>query len=274
MSAVGDDPPPVEVPLVGGDVNIGENVVVRVGDTVRRPVGPHTAYVHALLGYFERVGFEGAPRVLGFDEHGREVLSYVEGAPALEPLTGDDESLSALGALIRRMHDAQAGFEAPPDWHDEPLDPPPGVTRGNEVVCHNDVFPPNVILRDGLPAALVDWDFAGPAPRLYDVASAANFWVPLRPDGQAERWGLAGLPRGFRLRLLCDAYGLAASDRRELLEVVAHRNRMGYEIHRRNGGELRLPGWRDMWDRGSGDVILERSAWFEAHRAELQRSLA
>ena len=274
MSAVGDDPPPVEVPLVGGDVNIGENVVVRVGDTVRRSVGPHTAYVHALLRHFERVGFEGAPRVLGFDEHGREVLSYVEGAPALEPLTGDDESLSALGALIRRMHDAQAGFEAPPDWHDEPLDPPPGVTRGNEVVCHNDVFPPNVILRDGLPAALVDWDFAGPAPRLYDVASAANFWVPLRPDGQAERWGLAGLPRGFRLRLLCDAYGLAASDRRELLDVVAHRNRMGYEIHRRNGGELRLPGWKEMWDRGSGDVILERSAWFEANRSDLQRSLA
>ena len=49
---------------------------------------------------------------------------------------------------------------------------------------------------------------------------------------------------------------------------------MGYEIHRRNGGELRLPGWKEMWDAGSGDVILERSAWFEAHRAELQRSLA
>ena len=49
---------------------------------------------------------------------------------------------------------------------------------------------------------------------------------------------------------------------------------MGYELHRRNGGELRLPGWKEMWDRGSGNVILERSAWFEANRAELQRSLA
>ena len=39
------------------------------------------------------------------------------------------------------MHDAQAGFEAPPDWHEEPLDPPAGVTRGGEVVCHNDSFP-------------------------------------------------------------------------------------------------------------------------------------
>jgi hypothetical protein len=29
-----------------------------------------------------------------------------------------------------------------------------------------------------------------------------------------------------------------------------------------------------MWDAGSGLEILKRSAWFEAHRAELQRSLA
>ena len=263
-----------EVPLVGGDVNVGENVVVRVGDTVRRPVGPHTGYVHALLRHFEQIGFEGAPRVLGFDERGREVLTYVEGEPALEPLSRDDETLHALATLIRRMHDAQACFEPPPDWHEQPLDPPPAVTRGGEVVCHHDIFPPNVILRDGLPVALVDWDFAGPASRLYDVASAANFWVPLRPDVQADRWDLAGLPRGARLRLLCDAYGLAASERGELLDVVADRNRMGYEIHRRNGGELRLPGWKDMWDSGSGNVILERSAWFEANRADLQRSLA
>ena len=59
-----------------------------------------------------------------------------------------------------------------------------------------------------------------------------------------------------------------------LLDVVEHRNRMGYEIHRVYGGERRLPGWREMWDAGSGDEILERSAWFEAHRADLQRSLA
>ena len=70
-----------ETALVGGDVNVGENVVVRVGDTVRRPVGPHTAAVDALLRHFEAVGFDGAPRALGLDERGREVLSFVEGEP-------------------------------------------------------------------------------------------------------------------------------------------------------------------------------------------------
>jgi hypothetical protein len=33
-----------EIPLAGGDVTEG---VVRVGDTVRRPVGPHSPLVHA-----------------------------------------------------------------------------------------------------------------------------------------------------------------------------------------------------------------------------------
>jgi hypothetical protein len=270
----GGEPELQETALVGGDVNVGENVVVRVGDTVRRPVGPHTAYAHALLQHFEEVGFDGAPRVLGFDGKGREVLSFVEGEPALAPLPPGDEVLAALGAFLRQMHDAQEGFDPPPDWHEHPLDLPPSAAGLPQVVCHHDVFPPNVILLDGWPAALVDWDFAGPAPRLYDVASAANHWVALRPDEQAQRWGLAGLPRGDRLRVLCDGYGLDATSREILLDVVAHRNRIGYELHRRNGGELRLPGWKEMWDAGSGDEILRRGAWFEANREDLRRSLA
>jgi aminoglycoside phosphotransferase (APT) family kinase protein len=255
-----------DVPLEGGDVNVGENVVVRVGDTVRRPVGPHTPAVHALLCHFERVGFDGAPRVHGIDDHGREILSFVEGEAALAPVPADDETLAALGRLLRRMHDAQAGLVLPRDarWHDGPLRPPPGP-----LVCHNDLFPPNVILRDGAPVALIDWDLAAPAPLLYDIASAANFWVPLAHDARAERWGLVTDRHGERLRLLCDAYGVNAEQRRELLDVVAHRNEMGYEIHARWGGAERRPGWREMWDRGSGDEILARTAWFEGHRGEL-----
>lgn len=43
-----------EIPLAGGDVTEG---VVRVGDTVRRPVGPHSPLVHALLTHLASVGF-------------------------------------------------------------------------------------------------------------------------------------------------------------------------------------------------------------------------
>ena len=99
-----------EIPLVGGDLNIGENAVVRVEDTVRRPLSDRAEAVHGLLLHFESVGFGGAPRYLGVDERGREVLSYVEGEPALNPVPPDDAVVSGLGRLLRRMHDAQAGF--------------------------------------------------------------------------------------------------------------------------------------------------------------------
>jgi hypothetical protein len=53
--------------------------IVRVGDTVHRPVQPWTPATHELLRHLEAVGFRYAPRVLGFDEHGREILSYIPG---------------------------------------------------------------------------------------------------------------------------------------------------------------------------------------------------
>ena len=53
-----------EIPLADGSMT----TVVRVGDTVRRPVGRWTPAVHSLLRHLEAVGFEGAPRVLGFDD--------------------------------------------------------------------------------------------------------------------------------------------------------------------------------------------------------------
>jgi aminoglycoside phosphotransferase (APT) family kinase protein len=136
------------------------------------------------------------------------------------------------------------------------------------VICHNDLFPPNIIFRNVWPVALIDWDLAAPGPRLYDVASAANFWAPLTHEEGAAAFGLTNDRAGERLRLLCDGYGLEASQRERLLDVVAHRNRMGYEIHRLWGGVERRPGWAEMWDRGS-DEILARATWFEAHRGDL-----
>lgn len=255
-----------EIPLEGGDVNVGENVVVRVGDTVRRPLSDRVDAVHALLHHFEAVGFDGAPRVLGIDDRGREILSFVEGEPALRPVAPGDGVLHDLGRLLRRMHDAQEGFVLPDGvrWPSGPVAVPPDA-----VVCHNDLFWPNVIFREGRPAALIDWDLAMPAPRLYDLASGANFWAPLRPDDQAAAWGLPAQRRGERLRLLCDGYGLGREDRAAVLDAVAHLNELGYETHRHLGAVERRPGWREMWDAGSGNEILARRAWFEGHRGDL-----
>jgi hypothetical protein len=64
-----------EIPLDGGS----HSRVVRVGQTVRRVSRPWSPAVHDLLRHLDREGFAGAPRALGFDDQGREVLTYIEG---------------------------------------------------------------------------------------------------------------------------------------------------------------------------------------------------
>ena len=167
-----------------------------------------------------------------------------------------------LARLIRRMHDAQAGFSHPGPWFR------PG--RG-PVVCFVDYFPPNVIFRDGLPVALIDWDLAAPGERTADVTALALWWAPLRPDAEALKYGFPTDRRGERLRAICDTYGL--EERGDLIECAIAQRRGGYELHRTLGGEQRLPGWREMWDRGSGETSLAGIRWLEENREELERWL-
>jgi hypothetical protein len=240
-----------EIPLAGGDVN----PVVRVGDTVRRPRGP--AAVRALLEWYERVGFDGAPRFVGFDEQGREVLSYVEGEPAFAPVPHGDEIVLAIGALLRRAHDAQKGFVPPvADW-DRHV---PGPDAGDEVIGHCDLFWTNVIFRDGLPAALIDWELAAPTTRVLDVGLAATYWAGLRIDDTLREWGLPLDRRGERLRLLCDGYGLDVTGRASLLDELLAQRR----------GRLERGDWRF----SPRAVAEENLRWLEEHREPLARFLA
>jgi hypothetical protein len=67
---------------------------------------------------------------LGIDEQGREVLTSIPGQDGRHALQGLP-ALAAVGQLIRRFHDAVAGFRPPPDsvWQSacppEPLGGPP-----------------------------------------------------------------------------------------------------------------------------------------------------
>jgi aminoglycoside phosphotransferase (APT) family kinase protein len=212
--------------------------------------------VRALLKWYERVGFDGAPRFLGFDDQGREVLSFVEGEPAFAPVPYSDDIVVAIGRLLRRAHDAQEGF-APPvsDWDDHV--PGPGV---GEVIGHCDLFWTNVIFREGLPFALIDWELAAPATRVLDVGLAATYWGGVRVDWQLREWGLPLDRRRERLRLLCDGYGFDAAERARLLdELVAQRR-----------GRLERGDWRV----ASRSVIDENLLWLEEHQEGLARFLA
>jgi thiamine kinase-like enzyme len=220
------------------------------------------------LRHFEQVGFGGAPRFLGIDEEGREILSFVEGEPALAPVPAEDDVVAEIGRLLRGLHDAQVDFVPTVNagWQLLPGEP----ASAGEVICHNDLFWPNVIFRSGRPVALIDWDLAAPGLRLQDVGLAAGYWVPLRTDGQALAWGLPVDRRAERLQLLCDAYGLDADSRSRLLDVHLRRRQLGYEAHRIWGGLERRLGWREMWDADHGAELLANLAWIAAHRETIE----
>jgi hypothetical protein len=101
----------VEVPMTGGRLTAG---VVRVGDTVRRPAGPHSAFVGRLLRHLSAVGFDGAPRALGVDDRGRDVLTFVDGwiPPNLDRFP--DETLVAAARLLRRFQTPRPARSWPP----------------------------------------------------------------------------------------------------------------------------------------------------------------
>jgi hypothetical protein len=205
------------VPLEGG----GRSVVHRRGDVVVRDGGPWTPAVHLLLRHLEDVGFAAAPRLVGsgLDPDGREVLTFIEGE-FTQPGPWSFDGAIALGGLLRSLHEATRSFRPPPDavwfpWHGRHLGGP-GMVTG-----HCDVAPWNIVARDGLPVAFIDWETAGPVDPLVELAQLGWLNAKLHDDIVAEIEGLPPLAdRARQLGAIADAYGLTARQRRELLDRI------------------------------------------------------
>lgn len=184
-----------------------------------RPTGYWSQSVHELLIYLEKRGFEGAPRFLGIDDSNREMLSFLPGEvpgnkyPELEPYMWSDETLVGFACLLRRFHDATEGSTLITEgkWQLSY-----GDRREYEVICHDDAALYNVVFRMETPVALIDFDMAGPGPRMWDIAYSLYTSVPLasfspdyssgktveyQPDIHAEE-------RRRRIHLFFDSYGL------------------------------------------------------------------
>ncbi|MCK2212441.1 aminoglycoside phosphotransferase family protein [Actinomadura sp. ATCC 31491] len=254
-----------EIPLQGGDVTDG---VVRVGDTVRRPVSASTPAVHALLRHLEAVGFAGAPRVVGsgVDGLGRQVLEYLPGSTGVRLESVRDDVLGRLGGLLREYHDATRGFPLRREgWEGGSND-----DRAPEVVGHCDLTPGNVVFRAGVPYGMIDFDLARPTTRLFDVVTTLRHWAPLA-DPVDRHPLLRNVAVGRRVRVFCDAYGVPARERRRLVEVARVRFQRSYAVMRSRaaaGGN-----WAQMWAGGAGERIRRAVAWLDVHEDEIHAHL-
>jgi hypothetical protein len=254
--------------MAEGELLVGDGVtqgIVRIGDTVRRPLRPFSLTIQAYLTHLRDAGFTGAPLPLGVDEQGREFLSFVPGDVPRNPLpaeTAGDDVLVALARLIRALHEASTGWVPPPDsvWGGTPASTGQGrrTDRPAELVSHCDYYPGNVVFRDGLPVALIDFDLAHPTTRLYDIANALWYWAPLRaPRDRAPAFRDADTPH--RIAVFADAYGMTNQHREQFAPFVvdlAHR----YHEDSRSSAELD-PVYRKLWEAGAKHELPRAEAW-------------
>ncbi|HWV19467.1 MAG TPA: aminoglycoside phosphotransferase family protein [Devosia sp.] len=212
-----EENPPEEVSLIGG-----RSTVSTRGGVVYRQAAPWSSTTIALLRHLEREGFEYAPRVVGtgFDDQGRETLTYVEGESP-HPFPWGDEALPLLGQILRKLHVAASTFVPPQEavwrpWYGRNIGHP-------SVIGHCDTGAWNIIVRDGLPVALIDWEEAGPTDPLVELAQACWLNGLLFDDDLAETLGLGSVEqRGRQIGALLDGYELPRSDRAGFVDLVSN----------------------------------------------------
>jgi hypothetical protein len=224
-----------EIPLAGGRQTAG---VVRVGDTVRRPTGSRSPFVHDLLRFLEAVGFSGAPSLLGEDEQGREVLTFVEGRVYHEygEYRLSDTQLANAAAMIRRFHDATAGSV---------------LAAGREIVAHNELGPHNTVFAGDEPIAFIDWDDAAPGTRLFDLANAVWSFVEVGESGGPVE------EQARRVKLMCDTYGWDDTD--AIFDEIGADLKRALANHERAGRAK------------AADIFREMVNWLDAHGPDLKK---
>lgn len=193
-----------------------------------------------LLRHLEAAGFESAPRYLGVDHRGRDIFSYLAGTVPTKWQRWSDVQVATAGRLLRSFHDATRGA---------------AIAGTQETVCHHDAGPNNVVFRDALPVALIDFDFAAPGEALDDLGYSAWAWCVSSKFDRLPAEGQAA-----QLRVLVDAYGLTAATRAGFVDAIIGRQ------------ERNIGFWTDRLSKATACVdtrayALKVIEWSERERA-------
>jgi Phosphotransferase enzyme family len=236
-----DDGSVVEEPLGGGN---NSREIVRVGDTVRRTRDSGSRFAAKVLACLESAGFPYAPRFLGVDERGRDILSYIPGRTTDHPSQRAAGAYARGGAMLRLLHDTTAGHV---------------LAEARECVIHGDPGPFNTIFQRGMPVAFVDWSSCRPGDRLEDLGYMTWTWciqshghVPITEQAQ-------------HLRELRDGYGSADPD--ALLDAMVTSQSRIVDLETANADDVRLPVSRRQHARTA-------VAWATADRGLIQEHAA
>ena len=202
-----------------------------------------------------------SPRVLGLDELGREVLSFIPGEAAFRPwpeVMLREEGLVEVGRFLARYHQAVGDFVPPEEieWH------VPGLRwQVGDIIRHGDLGPWNMIWCGTRLIGVIDWDLAEPGSPLADVAQFAWYGLPLRGD---SHWREAGFSRPpdlrSRLETLCRTYG---ADPGSVLDTLLL---LQTEEARRIGtfGKQDIHPWSVFYQRGDQEQVLKEADWLKA----------
>ncbi|GAA2059239.1 aminoglycoside phosphotransferase family protein [Leifsonia soli] len=175
--------------LAGGNTTDG---VVKAGRTVRRPRDHRSDFASEVLRTLNTAGIAWAPTYLGIDAEGRDTFAYIPGATTDHPSQRDERCYAVVGGILRELHEFSRGIP---------------LASGAECLVHGDPGPFNVVMADGMPVALIDWDSVHPGDPMEDIGYAGWSWciyatgnVPVAD--QARR--LRQLARGYDPELPAD----------------------------------------------------------------------
>ena len=199
--------------------------VFRNGNRVFKEAGSWTPNVHSLMEALRNAGIEYVPKNYGINSEGLEVLEFVIGEVPVYPFpewVWKDDLLIDVARKMRKFHDVDVVAEfRDREWRSGKISPA-------EVMCHGDIAPYNTVCNGGQIVSFIDWDYALPAPRGWDLGYAAYRWIslthPSNRDGRKQDLD----EQKRRLELFAFSYGDFSSAEviwwaiRRLEELIVH----------------------------------------------------